>query len=499
MRIISNLAVILATVALSVAPALADPPTSRIIDGSLVSELDYPYVARLSAGGEILCTGTLVAPRFVLTAAHCFFDDRNRREIGDTDVTVRLGGQDFASLRVYISPQYRPRSAACVEGETDAALIELATDANVSAPIDLLETPVPVGSTVILAGFGTQGSGDAGEDGTVPPLGAIRVGTTVVEGLGDSPPQQNPASSYFYWTFDPGESNTARGDSGGPAFLLIDQKLFLAGITCGGDGNSEFGTQSFQTRADLMRAWVQSIAGITPVNTPPAIGALVPVGASLGQAFSYTVPVTGSQPLQVTASGLPPGLSLTGNLISGTPSALGTYFVQLGASNAFGSAPAELAIVVSGFTPSLTVRKVLLQFDYTESAEDFLDVTGKLTVGPKFNPRGKIVLLRIGRFSKEFKLRGNGRSSGGGRSFLDLKGGFRGNSFRNQTVSFDLTLERLPIFGELATLGFPGSEAASEGQEVPLPISLTVNGIESTATVILRFSTRDARWRVAPR
>ena len=50
----------------------------KILDGTRVSESQYPYVARLSYGGQMLCTGTLIGSRYVLTAGHCFFDTRNR-------------------------------------------------------------------------------------------------------------------------------------------------------------------------------------------------------------------------------------------------------------------------------------------------------------------------------------------------------------------------------------------------------------------------------------
>jgi hypothetical protein len=471
--------------------AYAARPAPRIIDGTPASEMDYPYVANLLQGGEMFCTGTLVGPKHVLTAGHCFFDEKNRRVVGDTDVTVRLGGQQIQSAGIQVHPAYVSRSSACVEGETDAALVELAETVSGISPIPVLDAPAPVGATVLLAGYGTQGSGSTGEDGTLPPTGVLNVGSTVIDGYGDNPPQQNLNSSYFYWTFERGESNTASGDSGGPAFYSVNGQFYLAGITCGGEGKSEYGTASFQTRTDLIVSWIQSIAGVLPADSPPSFPQLAPKSAWLGGNFSYAVPVSGSEPLELSASNLPEGLSLSGRTISGVPAAAGSYSVGLSAANPFGSASSSLVIVVSGYNPALAIKKALLQFD-DDKNNDFLDVTGTILVTPNFKPRGKRVMMRIGRFSKTFRLASNGQSTGNGRSYFDLYG-----SLKTGKAKFDLTFERVPLAEELSTLGFPSTADAVGGQEVALPLSVTIDGVESSATVTLRFGARDERWRIA--
>jgi hypothetical protein len=476
--------------------AEAAPVRAKIIDGATAPESSFPYVARLSVDGELLCTGTLISPSFVLTAAHCFYDERNRRAVGDTDVTVRLNGTEYGSSRVHINPTYRPRSSACVEGELDSAIIELSSPVVGVSAVPVLESPVAVGWEVTLVGYGTEGTGSQGENGNIPPVGFVNYGTTIVEGLGDNPPRQNASSSYYYWRFDGGESSTASGDSGGPALVDLGGQVYISGITCGGEGNSQFSSYSFNTRADVIASWVNAITGNSPGNTAPSFPALGDQSAQMGASFSYSIAVTGSPQIAISASGLPPGLALQGSVISGTPTAQGVYPVQLQASNDYGSGSSEFQIVVSGFTPELRISRAELQFD-NDPRSDYLGVIGKISVGPRFKPKRSTVVVTIGRFSRTFRLDGNGESVGNSWSYFDLQGQLRAGRFRRSTVGFELALDKTALFDELTTLGFPETDLAESNQTVPLPLSITINGVEASTTTILRFRERDALWVIA--
>lgn len=474
--------------------AWAKPPTSPIVEGTRVDATEFPYVAQLKVGGETQCTGTLVASRFVLTAAHCFFGDNNKQSVGDTDMTAVLGGVSYPSTKVYINPAYVSRSSACVEGETDAAVLELASEVQGITPITMVDTVPAVGSVLQLAGFGLEGNGSSGQNDNLPPAGKINIGNTVLEGYGDNIGVNNPNSSYIYWGFEQGESNTASGDSGGPAFFQPANEKFLAAITCGGDGNAEFGTSSYDTRVDLIKSWVLSIAGSTPGGTAPGFTKVRTISTGLNQSVNYRIPFTGSSPVTLTVTGLPAGLTFDGTSIVGTPTETGTFTAQVEATNAFGNSSTSIKIVVAGFNSSLSITKVLLQFDYVKGARDFLDVDGKITLGKNFKPANKKILVQIGRFSREFKMRANGQSASSNKNFFDLVGSMSNGKFKSASVKYLLTIEKQSIFDEIATLGFPNSENASAGQEVPLPITVTVDGVESAVTATLAFRERDARW-----
>lgn len=467
-----------------------------ILDGTRVSESQYPYVARLTYGGELLCTGTLVGSRYVLTAAHCFFDSRNRRAVGDTEIVARMNGQHYTSTRVSIHPTYRSRSSACVDGEIDAAIIELASDVSGVSPVPLVETVTPVGSVITLVGYGTEGTGSTGENGSIPPVGLVNTGTTIVQGYGDSPPAKNSDSTYYFWKFDSGEANTGSGDSGGPAFLYAGTQPYISGITCGGEGESQFGTYSYNTRSDVLVTWLRAITGTTPSASAPAFPSLSTHSATVGASFTLTIPVSGTVPVSLSAVGLPPGLALVDNVVTGVPTTSGTFPVTLSAGNAYGSASAVFSIVVAAYTSTLKVSAAELVFD-NDSSSDYLAISGKIGVGSKFKPDKSKVIVTIGRYSRTFKLNRRGESTGSSWSYFDLRGTIRSGRFTKTTIPFELAIDRSDLFKELTILGFPETSLATDGQKIPLPLSISINGIESSVTESLKFDQDNEGWTLA--
>ncbi len=84
------------------------------------------------------------------------------------------------------------------------------------------------------------------------------------------------------------------------------------------------------------------------VSTTPVISSLLTASAVQGQPFSYQV-TANPEATSFAATGLPAGLSInqTTGLISGTPSAAGTYNVTLSATNATGTGTAILTLTIT--------------------------------------------------------------------------------------------------------------------------------------------------------
>lgn len=150
-------------VALCCAGAVAAEPTARppgVGADDPRGEVDmaqppWSAIVKVQTNLANSCTGALVAPDIVLTAAHCFYNPRTRRmlQAGSLHVLFGYARGDYSSHRAvtrYVAGTARP-------GETvaDWALLELAPgDGPVGVvPLRLADLPAAAGDAVAMAGF----------------------------------------------------------------------------------------------------------------------------------------------------------------------------------------------------------------------------------------------------------------------------------------------------------------------------------------------------------
>lgn len=213
----------------------------RIINGTPTE--DFPAVGMVGGPMGFGCTGTLIAPNWVLTAAHCMTG------IGPAKAVVRINGVDYRSVRVLVHP--RTDLAPNVFGTdpaNDIALIQLAESVVGVTPIDIYRDAPVVGQSVTLVGYGAGG----GPGGAVGGYGVKRSGVTTLDFV---------TTRIIGWDFDnPDEANTAAGDSGGPVLIEQDGVFYVAGVISGGDkADGSLGDRAYNTRVDAYQSWIDTM------------------------------------------------------------------------------------------------------------------------------------------------------------------------------------------------------------------------------------------------
>lgn len=229
----------------------------RIVGGSPAASDAYPWVVQLvDAASDSLydghwCAGTLIHPRWILTAAHCAVDD-DGRSLAPSDIDVVTDIHDLRADsgtrlpidRLIVHPGFD-------DGDywrNDIALIELATPADF-APIPLVAQGLELaGQSATVLGWGdTTGYyefPDLLHEVTVPVVSNTDCNEAFLASALYSEP---PISGEMLCAGSPGR-DACYDDSGGPLVIQNDAGHVLAGLVSWGEGCAQPGFFGVYTR-----------------------------------------------------------------------------------------------------------------------------------------------------------------------------------------------------------------------------------------------------------
>ncbi len=283
---------LLSKVALSaalVAGVLAVPAQAYgVAGGSAAADRAYPFMAKLDIGGVRSCSGALVDPEWILTAASCFAEGGQPVPAGPpakaTKVTVGrsnvLSGTDGQVRNVV---QLVPRT------DRDLALAKLASAVPDVTPARIRTTKPVAGDAVRVAGFGRTAADwvpDRMHSGT---FSVQTVSATWLTVVGNA---ATPAT-------------VCKGDAGGPAFREVSGGFELVAVNSrsyqsGCFIETETRQGAIAVRVDDMAAWVaQTVRGGNYTRLAPSAlvldtrnGTGAPAGKR-GAGSTTTFPVLG--------------------------------------------------------------------------------------------------------------------------------------------------------------------------------------------------------------
>uniref|UniRef100_A0A8D0EXR2 Transmembrane serine protease 6 n=1 Tax=Strix occidentalis caurina TaxID=311401 RepID=A0A8D0EXR2_STROC len=234
-------------------------PLSRIVGGANSVEGEWPWQASLQVRGRHICGGTLIADRWVVSAAHCFQDER----LASASIwTVYLGKYlqnatshtevSFKVIRLFLHPYYEEDSH-----DYDVALLQLDHPVIISALIQPICLPAP--SHLFEPGLHCWITG----------WGALKEGghiSNVLQKVDVQLIQQDICSEAYHYMVSPrmlcagyhkGKKDACQGDSGGPlACKEPSGRWFLAGLVSWGMGCAHPNHYGVYTRITQVLGWM---------------------------------------------------------------------------------------------------------------------------------------------------------------------------------------------------------------------------------------------------
>lgn len=147
---------------------------------------------------------------------------------------------------------------------------------------------------------------------------------------------QNGTIAYYGRILQPGSAS-------GTASLTLPSGVTLSDTT-------KLYVFNEQYNGDKLTDYASKLIALSPASMQlPSITTTTLPGGKAGDAYSQTLAATGTAPItwSIESGSLPAGLTLSGNTISGTPTAAGTFTFTVKASNAAGSDSRELSIVIA--------------------------------------------------------------------------------------------------------------------------------------------------------
>ena len=313
------------------------------------------------SGFDVVGTGTLVSPNFILTAAHVILSERRNQDF-EPNLRVRFGksaAEDYEEYRVVevftplpaeemraLQGSIRFSEKQVVRAEFhDLALLQLDRVVPDVHPMAWDESEEELlGKLIYIAGYGDSAKGDNAKERNWTKAELRRAAENVIDReIRLDPFTKKPEGGLILFDFDNGKNDrnslnaksrvwerifgggrssptptqlegaSYPGDSGGPAFAKVDDQWRIVGVSGYGTGfppdkrrtSIQYGDILVYTRVQSHAAWIRGIVGPPPGKFVPDESEVVPGEGGVPKEGEEEVPNQGVQPVGEMLVGTP--------------------------------------------------------------------------------------------------------------------------------------------------------------------------------------------------
>lgn len=244
----------------------------KIVGGQPATANTSRWITSLQYSGSHFCGGALIAPGWVLTAAHCLTGESASDPaftvwVGGNDLTQPAQGQRVDVAEIIMHENYDDNLLV-----NDIALLRLAENINSDiAPVELASEAIMSGPGAPNQPVNVSGWGALSQGGSSPDV-LHEVTVPVVSNATCNAPESYSGeitALQICAGLKAGGKDSCQGDSGGPLWLKHEDKEYHIGVVSFGDGCALPDKYGVYTRTQGYLEWIANKTGTEPPPTDP--------------------------------------------------------------------------------------------------------------------------------------------------------------------------------------------------------------------------------------